>query len=340
MADQPQQWTEEQKRQYYERYRQQYPQYYQNQPPQASPPQQQPQQRAPKKRDKLLTAFILIFAFALAIFLYVLVAKMGEKEVQLAPDEVKIDVNGVVISDANITSRPNSYYVDEDVFIYTKFSNFKNIIEDGMYNIRLTYGVQVFDRNGNIINSISNNEMSDVDDLFEYPVTDYYFTAKISTLNLEPGEYKIISRVTDNLTGLSQSAEQRITLSYPTTIRVAGPYFGEAAGNVFRYGDSIYNKGEQIQGLVQLRGFRSEGTTVSIDVNLEVYDAEGYLQPQLSNYNIYNLKQMDSPDQKALSFTIYANTTGVNPGVYWFKITAKDLLTGMTHSNIKPVIVK
>jgi len=307
-----------------------YPQYGAYQKVQATP--------APKQHSRKWKVIGVIIVLLIVAGGIVMLLKQDESEFGIVmllrqqEPEFEIVVSKFIQDNVKFEERSDTFYVDEDVLLYTQVKHFNVIPEDGMYNYVLYYGELVLDPQGDIMQSISDPEMFKIDDLIEGPISEYYFTTRISALNFEPGTYTIVSKVTDKLTGISAFAEKKFEIVYPETVRLSGPYIAGDDGSVPQYPLDIV-----IPMFVQGRGFTVDGMNADLDVILEVYDNQGILQLDYCNYNLMYINKV--PGNDVFNVQLNMDTAGLLPGIYWVELTATDYLADQKHSVVKPIMV-
>ncbi|NQU79873.1 hypothetical protein HQ545_08970 [Candidatus Woesearchaeota archaeon] len=221
------------------------------------------------------------------------------------------------------------YYIGEDVHVLTSVKDYQ---VDKQGNLQLTYGIQVLDPQGKEIPSLSESKLFDVT---QKANDEYHFTATISTLYLNQGEYTVITTVTDKIAKDSYTESSKLSIINPASVKLTGPFF-----KGFSSSDGIlkYDLGSTMQISIQARGFQTQGTDANLDIIFVLLDNQGEIVPELSS-TILELDKVNAPGQNVLSLPLSINTKDLEPGLYTVVFTADDKLAGNNHSVVRQVII-
>jgi len=269
---------------------------------------------------KIITAIIILILLIIGVLIFIIMY-----------GSTKVSTN-FIEDDDEFKTRTTPYYIDETVIVHTKIKNFAS---DKSRNFRLTYGMEVINPSGQVIESLSEPRLFDIVEHLEEDQAVYHFTARIPTLNFEPGDYTIVSTITDNNAGDSYETSKTLSISYPDKVMLAGPYFSgmKSSGNIIQY-----DKGSPIIMTIQARGYMTVGTLADLELSVVLLNKQGELIPELSD-TILNLKQVNNPGEDVFNMPVRMDTSELAPDIYNIMFIANDKLGGESHSVIRQVSI-
>lgn len=282
------------------------------------------------KKVKISTVLLIVFIALVFVFTAYNIFMKPFAKVEPVFEEKIIERTAVLIqglTDKTGTEEHSKIYnIGEKVYVTLDFSGYALRQEPDYYFSAVRYKITVYDPSNNPVEGFDGVVIGESQVRKEEEFDYFNGMYVVPTINLDPGNYRIVTEMLDYVTMKTYTAESLIIVKEHDTLSIVGFDFGyfDSENNLFTPFNRELEKGASARFNFHLRGMKSIQNKLDIVVDLNIYDSQGNLleDKSMNKFFVDNTQYEDNP--------VYLNVHGalktydLEPDTYTIELVATD----------------